>query len=393
MAKLAFLFGAILWLPKRNYRTAGKPSELTSIQASLKAFAWREDSPAHVEPVKGSGVDPNDVLVAMAERQIIWDRLKVSSSPENQVRLKVFRELFVDQNKDVLIQPEYLGVTGFQRSSVYMTAMVDRLIDQEFGDKEVVSLIPVLVSTFSDPFQRLEAQVLENGIQTARAQVKELDILKPAADLIQNRGWNEYRVQTAFNMGRTTGQKVYAIARLHLKFPDVGVIPRMLVSPKDEGFVSYGKIDKEAVRRLKDRTETRKLSEMAEKAKAENRQLKPEETPATEEEVKLFFDNVGKVPNAPKRIGDAKLKDIAEISHNDVLKGFIEDVTTAGSGTITLLNSSASAWNALRKLILEQDLTEEVTGLLTSLLSFSEEWKEEDRSTLIPSWLKTLEPK
>jgi len=154
----------------------------------------------------------------------------------------------------------YGGVSGNHRSVAILLANCVRAKE----DKELILSLPCTVKTYASKIERFADTVQDNGsAQIGRIKLSPRDSVVSARTLF-SLGVIEARFRKIFLPG--TGQKLFALAKVDARFSKLTIIDKILA-----GNLDYGKIDKEAIRKLSKRTNASKADvELALAGKGKN---------------------------------------------------------------------------------------------------------------------------
>lgn len=338
-----FPIAKVAWFQRLNEARAtgnyGTQDALNKIKDSLTLHGWLLDPDGVIiaEPIR-----PELKAEALSARQEQWTKLQQGAltNGEEAIKLKVFEILYTDKGK--LVEPEYTGISGNRRDSVFFPAMVER-----FKQKMPLSTeIGAMVTTFSNPLERLRAQVMENEMKTQGFQdMSNADRLIAARRSLQL-GGTESSLGTMFSRG--TSQKLWGIVRLDALWPNVKIVDRMCLPADHEEFIGWG-VDKEALRNLADRSQPDSLREYNFKRTAAGDTTVPA---ATEEEVKAYFANpkIGK-NNLPKIMDRKDIDNLARQNPVKLVQKAMKAVLERNTDHLSSCLKASAGFNALDDLV------------------------------------------
>jgi hypothetical protein len=247
--------------------TDSKRKELTG---ALIREGWRMNGDGVLEVVK---ISKEWLEKAVSELTKTWEELKAKAEKDgNELpRLHCFEANRVNKNK--IIAPKFMGVSGNCRNAVLLDANIARYTAKP-ESLPLITEYPVIVREFENERERAIAQMLENmGKLEGFSKPSEKDQLK-CAQFILAQGGTQSDLRRAFT--DTTGQKLYGILTLDKRFPEVKLVERIQRDPADPAFIRYGGIKGSDLPRLVMRSDEKALAEHNRKQEtAGNEQVKP----------------------------------------------------------------------------------------------------------------------
>jgi hypothetical protein len=200
-------------------------------------------------------LDPKQVELGVKERTERWEALKLSrtditlrfknpnSEKDDSViitasdLLRAWEATYTLKGK--VIPPKYGQVFAFRRveSLPYVNAVrIKRGLDP-------ILTIPATVSVYETQMERFLATVGENTLKLAGArQLSNADQMSAAKRLYMEQA-KEADFRRVWKVGMA--QKLYAICALDNRFPEAGIVSRII-----DGTLDFGPLDKEKVRKL-----------------------------------------------------------------------------------------------------------------------------------------------
>ncbi len=308
---VAMLFALVGYVPTRNYRSEPSPKKkMEDLRRSFADSGWWTDKPIPAEKIDevharegapgemakcgphSGGLMPDFRKDILAERQLLWDNLKVDTSTAGQARLATFVAMYTHEGKK-LVKPDFLAVATFQRGSQYFESQVQRYNGDGAAVKgqEPLVEVPVEVCEFGTDqgadLKRLEKQVRENeGHDVGKETTGHRDKLRSAKIFFQ-RGCIENYFRNLYSS--TTGQKVYGLLFLSSLYPELKIYDRLLMpKPEDDAtaesspYIPYEKIN------------TTDLSKMIRRTPAARKKMQAGETAVTMEEVSNWLRDLKK---------------------------------------------------------------------------------------------------
>lgn len=306
----------------------------------------------------------NLVDECLAERQAQWDALKASTSPEDTIKLEVFKSLYTANDK--LIRPEYVANACFQRGAVYFASQVERFkqaqVDEEILPK-VITDIPIVIRTYKDQAERRAEQVWENESRDSTSEsLSDQDRLTSAKELY-DLCYNEAKFRKTFKDGM--GQKLFAIMRLDSMYPAVKILPRLQLpegtpSPTPEGLarIPFGPLNPQEMGRLIRRTNPELV--------------KANETIVTEIDIIEYFGGVRGKKNAAKIMSKDDIKTISVQSPVAIVKDVAKSILNNDKDALKPYTDMSQGFNLLgelRKLGAYPEAVKRLTALFDETLA------------------------
>ena len=200
------------------------------------------------------GVDVAELLArceSERKRQIaVWE----SNEATKVVALTARKVWFPD---GVMVVPYAIGEESYRRSEAIMGVLAMRERDPQLAN-DLSFALSVCVVSFASMLERNVSHIQENTLKDAgRMEYGPLDYLRQAVMISQSYGRESDLVRAGVKRG--TAQKVFAIAELDKKFPQLKIVERCfspapadgVVSEYDpSGYIPLSKLDKEEARRL-----------------------------------------------------------------------------------------------------------------------------------------------
>ena len=145
--------------------------------------------------------------------------------------------------------PQYIAVDCHRRSIGIMGAIHRRRADGVTPGCEYP--VPIAIRQFASWADRIEANIRENCKETGRKAYAPLDYLRQACMIAACNG-RQSHLQAAYGSSVSYGtiQKVWAVARLDRKFPELKIQDRCGYKVDNPLFIDLGRLDKEECRRL-----------------------------------------------------------------------------------------------------------------------------------------------
>lgn len=379
-------FALIGFLKKLNVaREDGDYGKTDDLINTFTRDGWRKtgDGTIDVELFEETKAgDPQELIAEiLTERETKWQALKdaVATDSSKTIELKVFEDIFVSKNGK-LITPEYLGVSGNRRSTVFFDAMVARRKAQP--PMAIVDEVPIFVKTFDTLAARLECQIGENELKKEGfLPMSDSNRLRSAKRLVELGGTQDM-LRRCYSS--SIGQKMYWIIELNRRFPAVKIFDRMLLKADQPDWIKISAVRGADLPELGLRTDPEKLDERNKKLKIQG---KAPIAPANEADIREYFGNAkSSTSNKDKILEREKIEVLSKNFPLDVSRMMAEVVMQNDTTALEKLRDEANAYNALTRLI-EQGEYPEMENLLLGLVRVG---KGEQRDNLFKQIEKML---
>lgn len=318
---LSVPYAKIAWRAKWNYaRESGDMGSINALVVSMTNHGWHQTAAGTVTVTV---LNDEDKKLVLAERENEWSLLKIQAEAnpsEGLVELQAFEQLFVEKGK--LITPEFRGITGHRRAHSLRKAAPKRLLfknaDGVAEPKDLNILVPAIPMNFTTEMDLLKYQLAENESEREGFYAPNIfDKLKSARRLFAM-GAIQVDFRRVFKDG--VGQKLHGILTLDKLWPNIQIVDRMLKDPKDPQHINPGPVSHTDLPSLIKRSNPKEVASANQKKREELTRLgKPEAAielemlaPATEGEVRAYFEGKREGANAQKIMSKENIKGLAD---------------------------------------------------------------------------------
>ena len=340
----------IIWFRDTNLaRKTGDYGNLDSLKESLVNTGWQLTGDGTIECEK---LPEHLKARAFDERSSRWLELQTQAKvdPKKLVDLSVFEELYTKNGK--IVEPEYLGISGNRRSEVFFDAMVIRRSAQQPISDE----IPVMVKHYDSPLDRLSEQMRENEWKLVGfKQPSPVDKLLAAKEAIEL-GASQARVRELFKDGM--GIKLWWIVELNARFPELRIVERMQLDPKDPEFVNVQSAKFDDLQKLGLRSNPEALAahngkireKMEISGSSEEEILSKQSAPISASEVDSYFRGKREGGNADKIMKKETIENLSKNSPSSVARDCFKSVMTNNTDHMRVHRELAICYEACFKL-------------------------------------------
>lgn len=351
-AALVVPFCEVYWHKPNNICRSEEASNLGNLTYDL-ALGWKITEGA----IPVVAIPDSEREACLSERGQRWEELK---SPGHEVELAVFEQLFTRGGK--LVEPCYSGRACFQRGSVYFQAMVLRrkgahVRNEKSDPEEVIHDVPVALREYANESEMLFEQVFENvGKERSTSKISDRDKLRTAY-IFFGLGKNQTFLRQLYT--DTMGQKLYHFLLLNVRYPDLKLYERALLTPDAPEAINLKKLR---------HNELGSLNGRYVESKNGHRKLKPGQTPLTRQEVEQHInDRLSGGSNAPKSMTRANMEALAEQNEVKVIQRALSVVLDDDTDVIAKDSLHVAAYNTVTDAI-DNGVGPEMERILVALL-------------------------
>lgn len=270
--------GSVIWFKDLNRaRPNGHYGDNKELLTSMTTRGWVCDEDGTIKAEKISDSLRERAIKELTE---LWESYKSLAKTDSTklVDLNVFEEVHVENGK--IRVPEFVGVTGNRRDSVFLQAMIARRKE----NLPITVDVPVIIRHYNSPLERLIDQVGENELKSLGFNpTTDVDKLIAAKEAVEM-GAIQSDLRKVFKDG--TGQKLWGVIRLNALYPELRIIERMRLKTDDPAYIKLAGVPTKDLPTLVLRSEP---SELAAKNNSLALAGKAQLTAATQDEVAAFF--------------------------------------------------------------------------------------------------------